>query len=367
MVRLMNSLRRLGMLSLAALLALIAASCQGGLGGLGKAACPQLRADVDALSAGFSADARANAKIRAFVQAAKDVSAVATKMETLAAEACFRMGSDLGIPPQHMQPQSGQPGARAQAACNAVGMAIDGILRQGIQVSVQATPPQCQANAQAEARCQGVCNVEVDPGQIVAQCEPGRLSGYCQGTCMGQCDGRCSGQCQGQCTAYDAQGRCAGQCQGQCQGQCDATCHAQCQGQWQSPRCEGQVTPPSADAECNASCRAHANVQAQCTAPQVQVQVSQNVDMAARLAATLQANLPQLLYAQLAMGQRLLGDVQVVVDVGAQLPRIVGQAGAQALACIAAAGDASIQASASIKVSVQASASVTGRVGATGG
>ena len=70
---------------------------------------------------------------------------------------------------------------------------------------------------------------------------------------------------------------------------------------------------------------------------------------------------------QLALGQRLMGDVQVVVDVGAQLPRIVGNAGAQALACIAAASEASVQASASIRVSVQASASVSGRVGASGG
>jgi hypothetical protein len=108
-------------------------------------------------------------------------------------------------------------------------------------------------------------------------------------------------------------------------------------------------------------------VNAQCTPAQVQVQVGQNVEMAARLAATLQANLPQLLHAQLALGQRLMGDVQVVVDVGAQLPRIVGNAGAQALACIAAASEASVQASASIRVSVQASASVSGRVGASSG
>jgi hypothetical protein len=351
------------MIFLGALFIVVLASCQG-FGGLSKAACPQMRNEVDALSANYSANVQANAKIRAFVQAAKDVAGVAEQMERLAAEACLRMGADLGIPPQQMAPRDSRPGSRAQAACNAVGAAIDGILRAGVQVQVVATPPQCQASAQAEARCQGACDVQVDPGQIVAQCEPARLSGHCQGTCIGQCDGSCYGQCQGQCSAYDAQGRCAGQCQGQCTGQCDTTCHAHCQGQWQAPKCEGHVTPPSADAECNASCRAHANVQASCTPPVVQVQVSQGVEMAARLAATLQANLPQLLYAQIALGQRLIGDVQIVVDVGRQLPRIVGQAGAQALACIAAASEASIQASASINVSIQASASVSGRVGA---
>jgi hypothetical protein len=86
--------------------------------------------------------------------------------------------------------------------------------------------------------------------------------------------------------------------------------------------------------------------------------------MAGRLAATLQANLPALLHAQIALGKRMLGDVRVVVDVGAQLPKVVGDAGAQALACIAAGAHASVQASARINVSVEASASVSGRVGA---
>jgi hypothetical protein len=87
---------------------------------------------------------------------------------------------------------------------------------------------------------------------------------------------------------------------------------------------------------------------------------------AARLAATLQANLPLLLHAEVALGKRLLGDLEVVGQVGAQLPRIVGNAGARALACVAAAANASASASMRVKVSVQASASVSGRVGAGG-
>ena len=68
------------------------------------------------------------------------------------------------------------------------------------------------------------------------------------------------------------------------------------------------------------------------------------------------------------LGERVLGsaDAKVVVDVGAQLPKVVGDAGAQGLACIAAAANASVRASASINVSVQASASVSGKVGAGG-
>jgi len=335
-----------------------------GLGGFGEAACPELGGNADALRAQYAANAQVNAKVRAFVQAAKDLGSVAVQIETEAAEACQRMAMDLGAGPQEFAARD-EPGGRAQAACAAASARIDGIMRQGITVRASATPPQCQANVQAEASCQGACNVEVDPGEIIAHCDPGRLSGYCQGQCSGHCDGRCTGGCNGACSAKNAQGQCVGTCSGDCQGTCDATCHAQCRGTWQAPKCEGYVRPPSADAECNASCRAHANVNASCTPAVVNVQVSQNAEMAMRLAATLQANLPKLLHAEVALGKRLMVDVQVVGQVGAQLPKIVGDAGAHALACIAASADVTARASVSIRVSVQASANVSGRVGAS--
>jgi hypothetical protein len=124
------------------------------------------------------------------------------------------------------------------------------------------------------------------------------------------------------------------------------------------------VRPPSADAECNASCNAQANLNAQCSPAQVHVYGAPSVEMANRLLATLQANMPNLLYAQIALGQRVTQDAQVLVQVGANLPRVVGDAGLEGLACIAAAANATAQASARINVSVQASASVSGRVGA---
>jgi hypothetical protein len=112
-------------------------------------ACPELFG-ADALSAQFSADARANAKVRAFVQAAKDLAAVSMQAEGEVAEACGRMGADLGVPPAAMAPQAGQ-GGRASGACNAVAARIDGILRMGAAVQVSATPPMCQASADAGA------------------------------------------------------------------------------------------------------------------------------------------------------------------------------------------------------------------------
>jgi hypothetical protein len=271
--------------------------CAGfGEGQLGAMACPELSGGGSVLGAQFSGDARANGKVATFVQASKDLVGVSLQIEAEAAEACTRMGYDLGIPPAQMAARPGN-GGRAAGACNALAARIDGILRQGVQVRVQAQAPRCQANASAGAQCQGACNA--------------------QGSAQGNVNG---------------------------------------------PSASGNA---SGDAECNASCRAHANVQASCTPAMVSAQAQGGVE-AARLAATLQANLPLLIHAEVALGKRLLGDLEVVGQVGAQLPRIVGNAGARALACVAAAANASASASMRVKVSVQASASVSGRVGAGG-
>jgi hypothetical protein len=340
------------------------AGCYGGglYGPLG-ATCPALSSNANPLAMRFSANAVADAKVRTFVAAAKDLVGVSLQMQNEATEACRRMGVDLGLNPASMQPHSDDPGASAQAACDAVAAAIHQILSTGVRLQVQVRPPQCQANLQAKAQCDGACHGQINPGEIVARCTPARLSGYCNGTCEGGCNGTCTGQCQGQCSARGANGECTGQCNGTCSGRCSGTCHASCRGQWQAPQCEGYVQPPSADAECNASCNAHAQFTGSCTPAVVNVAATENTQMAGRLAATLRANLPELLHAEIALGSRLVQSARVVVDVGAQLPKIVGDAGAQALACIAAAGSASVQASARINVSVRASASVSGQVG----
>lgn len=342
--------------------AIVSASCTG-LGDFSTKACPQLRPDVDALNVSYANDPAVNAKVRAFVQATKDIVGAAAEADRLAAEACMRMGIDLGVPPQAMSPDAtARGGQRAKGACDPVATRIAELQAQGIGVSAHISVPQCQADVQAEANCRGGCQASLDPGYVIANCQPGQLSGFCQGTCVGQCDGSCFGQCNGTCTQRDAAGNCAGACQGECRGNCDAVCHAYCEGQWQSPRCDLYARPPSADAQCEASCRASANVRASCTPAQVQVAVNQNTQAAMALVATLQANLPQLIRAQWVLGQRITGDIDALVGIGQQMPQMIGQAGAHALACIAGAADMSVSASISVQVTVQASAGVSGRV-----
>jgi hypothetical protein len=347
---------------------LLIASCQElgpAAGPLEAAACPELRGG--ALGGHFTAEAKANATIGAFVQASADLRDVSVAMEAQVADACVRMGTDLGVPPQQMQPQSGA-GGRAQGACQPVLARIDAILRAAgnAQVAVSYAPPECHFAADAYAQCSAACNVSVDPGYIVANCQPGHLSGTCQGTCNGGCEGTCNGDCQGSCSARNATGQCAGNCTGTCRGQCSATCHAQCQGQWQAPRCDVDARAPSADAKCAASCKAHAEITASCTPARVNVQAATQVQDVARLVATLRANLPALVTAQIGYGKRLVADMQALADASADLTRVLGDVGAHATACIGAAGAELFQAEASIRVSVQVSASVSGRVGAAG-
>src|SRR6266496_1173560 len=73
-----------------------------GFGGLDSAACPELGGNVDALRAQYAANAQANAKIRTFVQAAKDLAGVSLQIENETAEACGRMAMDLGVPSQEL-------------------------------------------------------------------------------------------------------------------------------------------------------------------------------------------------------------------------------------------------------------------------
>lgn len=356
-----------GLALAAPVVGLCVSSCDvlgGATGPLAGAACPELLGG--AMAGRFTADAKANGTLRAFVQASADLRDVAAAMEAQVAAACLRMGADLGVPPQAMQPTN-EPGGHADGACRAVLARIDGILAAAgnAQLAVSYTPPECRFAGDAYAACAAQCNVSVDPGQVIARCQPGHLSGTCQGVCQGSCDGVCNGTCQGACSSRNALGLCAGECSGACTGQCTATCHAQCQGQWVAPRCDVDARAPSADAKCDASCKAHAEITASCTPARVVVQGSATQDVA-RLAATLQANLPALLTAQIGYGKRLAADVQALGDTGADLVRVLGDVGAHAQACAAAAGAVLVQAQASIRVTVTVSASVTGRVGAAG-
>ena len=136
---------------------------------------------------------------------------------------------------------------------------------------------------------------------------------------------------------------------------------------FQEPRCDVEVQAPSADASCAGSCQAHADLAARCSEARVAVQASGNAGDLPRLVATLEQNLPVLVRAEVAYGQRLAAAVQTLVRTGGELPGALGQVGGRTAACLAAAVNACASAQASLRVSVQASASISARAGAHAG
>lgn len=327
------------------------------------AACPEWGTG-NAIGGSFTADAALNAQIAAFVQAAMDIERLANQSYANVTAACVKIGKDIGVPADQLQ---GTATDTASGPCNAVAAKIDAIIKANANAKIEAKyqPPRCQMDANFKAKCEADCGIEVDPGKVVASCEPAKLSGYCQGTCTGKCEGTCTGECQGTCEAKDAQGRCVGQCNGTCKGSCDATCHAQCEGTWKAPRCEVEVEKSKVKAECSANCEASAKVRASCQPPKLEITSSANAEAMTKLLASLKVNLPALVQAQLRLSKQLAGDIKVVVDSGAKLEGQLQGAGGKAFACVSAAVTALVQASVKINVSVKASASVSAKAGAS--
>lgn len=340
------------------------AACDQVLGSAGSelvsgAACPEF-GNGNAIGVSFSGKAELDAQIGAFVQASADLRSATAKFKTNIAQSCIAIGKDLGMPDDQLAP--GDDGVTKP--CQAVSAEIEATLAAAGDFQLAYTPPKCQADASFEAKCNGECGVEVDPGKIVAECEPARLSGHCKGECRGECSGICEGECQGECTAKDAEGRCVGECKGTCKGSCDATCHAECEGEWEAPRCEVDAQAPKAKAECQASCEASADVRASCTPPRVTATTAASDMKVQKLKLSLQRNLPKLLEAQWRLSKEIGADLKVVVQTGNRLRGEMQGAGAKAVACVSAAVNGVVEASASVNVSVQASASVSGSVNA---
>ncbi len=237
------------------------------------ALCPQLGADIDPYSLRFSASVEANGQIRAFVAAARGLKEAAEQAEYITAEACRRMGADLGLSASAMAPSgavavgpapgtvagheaahgpSPDLGREALAACTAVANEARVILGDGPLV-IEVKPPRCEPDLLRRGRCEALCS----------------LSG-------------------------------------------------------------------PAPAECLAACESEANIHGQCHAAELDGLDLAVEGRKGVLLATLGRNLPWLLHAQTALARRLAGDAEVLARIGAQLPELLKDAGPQGLACMTA-------------------------------
>ncbi len=384
--------------------------------GAAKAAgsCPDVSsisaiAKVD-WAAEFGIDAAVGAKLKSGVMAAVSLDGFASKLDADLKAACGGLATDLG---------AGGDFANGKAACDAALAAmadIKGKLGAGFKVALDIQPPHCAASMDAMADCAAQCDAELEPGSVEVECEAGKLSGRCEaqcsgvcemeaaasctgtcngscsakfeGTCGGACNGRCDGKkvngaacegtCKGSCDA-GASGSCGGDCSGSCEmsaaAKCEGTCRGDCSVEMKAPKCEGEMKPPKASAECEAHCDAQVQAEVECTPPRIAVRIegAGNAKLAAKYKAALENNLPAVLNIAIGMKDQALSvaaDAKAVVD-GVQAT--VGQLkaspaiGARVTACVAAPFKAAFDAAASVKANVNVSVEVKASASASAG
>jgi hypothetical protein len=349
--------------------------------------CSEFVPGNDLSAVDWGLEAQANVNYGALMQAMADFSATATSMATDVANACQAIATDLGEDPNAVKERTADK--RAQAWCN---LAIAKIAEKAGQAkfTLDYQPPACTVNASLQASCEARCSAkvecEVTPGQIIARCDPGKLSGKCSATCEAKCegsanlavtcDGTCSGACEGSCAGTcdnmlgnECNGRCAGTCQGKCRGTCDVSASAgvQCEGQCTggcsvevtAPKCTAELTPPSAecnaDASCSGSCKASASAKVDCTEPSLTIGGSAGLE---DVIATLKVNLPKLLVVAEGKGQRAVDNAQAIFDASGSL----SFDSTKAVACLVPASAAISSALQNIEASLTASVSVTAAI-----
>jgi hypothetical protein len=360
----------------------------------------------------FSLKADVAQKIKAGVEAASEMNALAARVETELTAACSTLAKDLGDTATY---------SNAHDACKAAQTAIDGAkakLGPAAKLVVEGAQPTCSADVKVYGDCAAHCDASVKPGQVDVKCEPGKLQGTCSGQCTGECDvsaaAACSGECDGSCDA-EIKGACSGTCQGKCDGkatpagtgaECEGTCEGKCSGnvkatckgkcggscklsaqascqgtctgkcdvEMKAPKCTGKVEPPQMSAECKAKCDAGLQAQVECTPPRVVVRVmgAKDPKAVAAFETALRNDLPALFKVTLGLAKRVgeLADNTKTVLQGVQAsvqtagdPMVVGKLGA----CVGAPFTGAIEAAGKVQANVSVSVSVSASAGASAG
>ena len=214
-----------------------------------------------------------DAKYLATLQAFSDLEALSVAMITDTGSACVAIATDLGATDTWSNKGAPSTPEFVQEACAQAKAKIDAITQAGVSAGCQFnlvfSEPKCSASLDAQASCQGQCQVD-------ASCQPGSVEAQCSGGLYGSCDPvNCQGDvsCVGSATAsVDCQGTCDAECTGTCSaactgtvtGGCDGTCEGKCDGQASNGQaagactgtCEGTCSKPAASATCTGSCKA---------------------------------------------------------------------------------------------------------------
>lgn len=374
---------------------------EDGIGGITDAlCCEDFKPGTNMVTVDWGLEGQANVQFGVFLQAVGDLSVSAAGVISAVGVECEAMVREMGEPaPTLTTEQANDPAEHARQWCGVAFSAI-GRIKGEASLTIDFQPPSCEVEASAQANCEASCSADVsceaELGDISARCEPGKLSGKCTAECTGSCEGSatvavecqgtCSGTCRGECSADceatvqggaangDCAGKCGGTCSGKCEGsceieagaeiQCDGTCKGECSVEFQAPKCEAELTPPSAEcqgsAECSGGCDASASAKAECHPPEVTIVADGNVsaELEAKIT-TIRLHLPNLLAQLVGKAELLVGNVTAVADAAVAISGS-GELNATAALCIIPAISAMEDATVNVTASVDLAGQLTG-------
>jgi hypothetical protein len=326
----------------------------------GDLCCNEFQVGADLSGVDFKMEGEVKGQFLAVAQASADLGAVASGALNDVSIACENIARDLGADKADTDAAAAKTGReKVEALCTLATAQIEATFGANAEVkgklSVNFQPPVCTASIDAQASCEGGCNVEAkcDAMATLPKCEGGKLTVECGGSCEAEggvdvsCTGTCSGECSGSCTAeagatVDCEGTCEGtctvngmangasgvqadgtckgkcdgkctakagakvMCMGTCEGSCSASCEAKagvkfkcdgkCEGDFEAPKCEGGSAKLECEAsgECKASCEASASAKAECKPPSLAITYSGSATATGDAAIKLDAALASL-------------------------------------------------------------------------
>jgi hypothetical protein len=307
----------------------------GGLGGMSG--------EVDPNTCGNYALMDGGAKLKAFLQATKDLQTTSEETIKVVKQSCEMIGREMAMTDADFQGDT-------KAVCDKVYKT----LRDNMKVAFKA-----QAGLKIKYK-PAVCRVNVDAeAKAAAECE-GHASADVGASCTGACHGRCDGTCSGKAGT--------GGNSAQCDGECKGTCHGECEGH----------AKVNASAQCRASASVKANAEVHCTEPELTVEAVAKAELdkskAEMVIRALKNGLPKALSIQAHL-EPLKDAVAIWVQSAQELkdmgPKFVNSFKDQAMcisgqlaAAVNMIGKINANVSVSVDVSIQASATASGSAGA---
>jgi len=300
----------------------------GGLGGASGEVDPNTCGNYAAMDGGI--------KLKAFLQATKDLEKTTEETVHVVRQSCEMIGRELGMTDAEFKGETKDICAH-----------VYGALRDNMKVAFKG-----QAALKIKYK-PAVCRVNIDAqAKAAAECE-GKASADVGASCTGTCHGKCEGTCAGKAGTGGSGGECNGECKG--------TCHGECEGH----------ADVKASAQCRASASVKASLEVKCTEAELTVEADAKMTVdkskAEMVIRALKNGLPKALSIKAHL-EPLKGAVEIWAQSARELkdmgPKFINSFKDQAL-CIsgqlaaAASMIGKINTNVSVSVEVSASASAT--------